>query len=81
MTFILKNLYTKHELTKKYLFSDIGTWKSLVELNLGTNQINKLPDDIAELQSLEVRNCLLCLSNIRFFYKMIRNGELFNGII
>ena len=38
------------------LFSniDIGTWKSLVELNLGTNQINKLPDDIAELQSLEV---------------------------
>jgi hypothetical protein len=26
----------------------------MVELNLGTNQINKLPDDIALLQSLEV---------------------------
>ena len=39
-----------------YFSLDIGTWKSLVELNLGTNQINKLPDDIAELQSLEVSN-------------------------
>ena len=55
----------KKWINEKYLFSDIGTWKSLVELNLGTNQINKLPDDIAELQSLEVRNFLLCLSNIR----------------
>lgn len=27
----------------------------MVELNLGTNQITKLPDDIACLQSLEVR--------------------------
>ena len=54
-------------------FSDIGTWKSLVELNLGTNQINKLPDDIAELQSLEVRNCLPCFSNIRLNF--LSNGE------
>jgi Leucine-rich repeat (LRR) protein len=27
----------------------------MVELNLGTNQIAKLPDDIANLQNLEVR--------------------------
>jgi hypothetical protein len=26
----------------------------MVELNLGTNQLNKVPDDIALLQSLEV---------------------------
>ena len=35
-------------------FSDIGTWSTMVELNLGTNQISKLPEDIALLQSLEV---------------------------
>ena len=33
---------------------DIGTWTFLNELNLGTNQISKLPDDIACLQNLEV---------------------------
>ena len=35
--------------------SDIGTWRSIVELNFGTNQIQKLPDDIALLENLEVR--------------------------
>lgn len=34
---------------------DIGTWTSLVELNFGTNQIQKLPDDITNLPNLEVR--------------------------
>jgi hypothetical protein len=34
---------------------DIGTWVNMVELNLGTNQLSKIPDDIALLQSLEVR--------------------------
>ena len=34
--------------------TDIGTWTFLNELNLGTNQISKLPDDIACLQNLEV---------------------------
>ena len=33
---------------------DIGTWVNMVELNLGTNQLSKVPDDIALLQSLEV---------------------------
>ncbi len=33
---------------------DIGTWTNMVELNLGTNQLAKVPDDVALLQSLEV---------------------------
>ena len=39
-----------------FFFQDIGTWSHMVELNLGTNQIAKLPDDIANLQNLEVRD-------------------------
>jgi hypothetical protein len=31
---------------------DLGTWTNMVELNLGTNSITKLPDDI---QCLTVR--------------------------
>ncbi len=38
---------------------DVKTWVSLVELNLGTNQLTKLPDDIDHLVNLEV----LVLSN------------------
>lgn len=38
---------------------DIGTWTNMVELNLGTNQLSKIPDDIQCLHSLEV----LILSN------------------
>ncbi len=38
---------------------DIGTWVHMVELNLGTNQLTKIPEDIANLASLEV----LILSN------------------
>ena len=34
--------------------SDIGTWSSMVELNLGTNQLTTLPGDISNLQNLEV---------------------------
>lgn len=40
-------------------FVDIGTWRSIVELNFGTNQIQKLPDDIALLENLEVRHHFL----------------------
>ncbi len=40
-------------------FLDIGTWTKMVELNLGTNQLTKIPDDIQNLQTLEV----LVLSN------------------
>jgi leucine-rich repeat protein SHOC2 len=39
--------------------TDIGTWTNMVELNLGTNQLTKVPDDIQCLQALEV----LILSN------------------
>jgi len=41
------------------LLSDIGTWTNMVELNLGTNQLSKIPDDIENLSKLEV----LILSN------------------
>ena len=39
--------------------ADIGDWVNMVELNLGTNQLSKIPDDIENLQNLEV----LILSN------------------
>ena len=39
--------------------SDVGTWQNMVELSLGTNQLTKVPDDIHNLQKLEV----LILSN------------------
>ena len=29
--------------------SDIGTWVNMVELNLGTNQLTKIPDDVSRL--------------------------------
>lgn len=38
---------------------DVGTWTNMVELNLATNQLTKIPDDVQCLQSLEV----LILSN------------------
>lgn len=39
--------------------TDTGTWINMVELNLGTNQINRIPDDIDKMENLEV----LILSN------------------
>lgn len=48
---------------------DIGTWTNMVELNLGTNQLTKIPDDIQCLQSLEVlimSNNNLRVSNLAF---------------
>ena len=42
-----------------YFLLDIGTWVQMVELNLGTNQISKLPDDIACLNNLEVSQSYL----------------------
>lgn len=38
------------------------SWENLVELNLGTNQLAKVPDDIEHLVNLEV----LILSNNQF---------------
>jgi hypothetical protein len=54
-----------------FFLPDIGTWRSVVEVNFGTNQIQKLPDDIAELANLEV-NCFVTapaerLESLMFF--------------
>lgn len=35
-------------------FIDIGSWTALVELNLATNQLTIIPEDIKNLQNLEV---------------------------
>jgi leucine-rich repeat protein SHOC2 len=58
------------------MFVDIGTWSTMVELNLGTNQISKLPEDIALLHSLEVTICQpfnRCWANriSEFFYSSL----------
>lgn len=51
--------------TVGYLFNvflfivDTGSWVNMVELNLGTNQLAKIPDDLDKLEKLEV----LILSN------------------
>jgi len=34
--------------------SDTSTWVNMVELNLGTNQLARIPDDIDRLEKLEV---------------------------
>ena len=34
---------------------DIATWKSMVELHLNYNQLTRLPDEISELLTLQVR--------------------------
>jgi len=39
--------------------ADTSTWVNMVELNLGTNQLARIPDDIDRLDKLEV----LILSN------------------
>ena len=41
----------------------------MVELNLGTNQIAKLPDDIANLQNLEVRQLFTSNLILKFVKK------------
>ena len=37
-----------------FLVVDIGSWTALVELNLATNQLTVIPEDIKNLQNLEV---------------------------
>jgi len=41
------------------MVTDTGRWVNMVELNLGTNQLTRIPDDIEKLERLEV----LILSN------------------
>lgn len=40
--------------TSSYSVLDIGSWTALVELNLATNQLTVVPEDIKNLQNLEV---------------------------
>ncbi|VDL96290.1 unnamed protein product [Schistocephalus solidus] len=53
------NRWLCHQSLHSFPSSDFKTWTSLVELNLATNQLTKLPDDIEHLTNLEV----LVLSN------------------
>lgn len=46
-------LHQDNQLTSLPL--DFGTWTSMVELNLATNQLTKIPEDVCGLVSLEVR--------------------------
>ena len=50
----LAKLKMKENLLTSLIPLDIGTWVNMVELNVGTNQLNKVLDDSARLQSLEV---------------------------
>lgn len=50
--FLKKTLLQDNQLTSLPL--DFGTWTSMVELNLATNQLTKIPEDICGLVSLEV---------------------------
>ena len=58
----------------EFLLLDIGTWVHMVELNLGTNQIAKLPDDVACLQNLEV--CLIFDRNMIFQHSRVQTKEV-----
>ena len=59
--------------------ADTGRWVNMVELNLGTNQLTRIPDDIDKLERLEVlilSNNLLRVCNITtitclFVYQLI----------
>lgn len=42
------------QLAANNLFSDMGGWTAMTELNLSTNQLRVLPDDIEKLINLEV---------------------------
>lgn len=50
--FLKKTFLQDNQLTSLPL--DFGTWTSMVELNLATNQLTKIPEDICGLVSLEV---------------------------
>ncbi len=45
---------------------DIDTWRSMVELHLNYNQLTRLPDEISQLQSLQVSfdNAATLVSNL-----------------
>lgn len=47
---------------------DIGSWTALVELNLATNQLTVIPEDIKNLQNLEV----LIMSNNQLKVRILK---------
>lgn len=59
----------------------------MVELNLATNQLSKIPDDIQCLQSLEVlimsnNNLKVCRAiNLNYYYSIIYNNNLMTDFI
>jgi len=50
---------TSNVMSWHMLSTDTSTWVNMVELNLGTNQLARIPDDVDQLEKLEV----LILSN------------------
>lgn len=60
-------LYQDNQLTSLPL--DFGTWTSMVELNLATNQLTKIPEDVSGLVSLEVSE-----------YSVIRDGHVWDSV-
>lgn len=54
---------------------DFGTWTSMVELNLATNQLTKIPEDVCGLVSLEVSR--VSLSGISAFPRARRRRRFF----
>jgi len=65
--------------------ADTSTWVNMVELNLGTNQLARIPDDIDRLEKLEVlilsnnmlkvcrQSNLLCYNACLFFHSLMCN--------
>lgn len=58
---------------------DFGTWTSMVELNLATNQLTKIPEDVCGLVSLEVSGPT-CITHPAGFTHKHRNMFVFAGV-
>lgn len=56
----------------EFVLTDIGSWSNMTELNLGTNQLTRVPEDIQNLEKLEV----LILSNNLLKVRIIPNIKL-----
>lgn len=56
---------------------DFGTWTSMAELNLATNQLTKIPEDICGLASLEVS--LSCSVIVLFCFPQHNIQEMIFG--
>jgi len=60
---------------------DTSTWVNMVELNLGTNQLARIPDDIDRLEKLEVlilSNNMLKVFHLFFlFFSLISDYDIY----